>query len=80
MVKTMVMLSPKDIRELRLALDLTGGELAQKIGVTEDTVWRWERGDRHPTYKRMVQLNQLREAHEALTKLREMGKRSKVSR
>lgn len=61
MVKTMVMLTPKDIRGIRMALGLTGGEFALKVGVTEDTVWRWERGDRHPTYKRMERLNELRD-------------------
>ena len=55
----MVMLSPKQIRELRLALGLKAPEFAQMMSVTEDTIWRWERGDRHPTYKKMVRLNEL---------------------
>lgn len=57
----MVMLSPKEIRDLRNALGLTCPELAEKVGVCEDTIWKWERGDRHPNYKRMQKLNELRD-------------------
>jgi DNA-binding transcriptional regulator YiaG len=56
----MVMLSPKDIRDLRIALGLTGPEFAERVGVTEDAVWKWERGARHPNYARMLRLNELR--------------------
>jgi transcriptional regulator with XRE-family HTH domain len=59
----MVMLTPQDIRGLRLAMGLTGAEFAQRVGVSEDTIWRWEKGNRHPNYKRMEKLNELREAH-----------------
>lgn len=55
----MVMLTHKQIKELRLALGLTGFEFAQKIGVSEDCVWKWEKGIRHPTWKKMQRLNGL---------------------
>lgn len=57
----MVMLSPTDIRDLRTAMGLTVPEFAELNDVTEDTIWKWERGDRHPAYRRMVRLNELRE-------------------
>jgi len=57
----MVMLTKDDIKELRLALGDTAAEFAARLGVSEDCIWRWERGNRHPTYKRMLQLNELRE-------------------
>ena len=55
----MVMLEPKQIRELRLALGYKAPDFAELMGVSEDTIWRWERGDRHPTYKKMVKLSEL---------------------
>lgn len=55
----MVMLTPAQIRELRLAMGYKTHEFAELMGVTEDTVWRWQRGDRHPTYKKMVKLSQM---------------------
>jgi len=57
----MVMLNNVEIRGLRLSLGLTAPEMAVKVGVSEDTIWKWERGDRHPNYKRMVRLNELRD-------------------
>lgn len=55
----MVMLTPTQIRELRLAMGLRAPEFAELFGVCEDTIWRWERGERHPLYKKMVKLNEL---------------------
>jgi DNA-binding transcriptional regulator YiaG len=57
----MVMLTPKEIRGIRNAMGLSASEFAARNDVTEDTVWKWERGDRHPTYKRMLRLNELRD-------------------
>ena len=35
---------PEEIREKRIALDLTQEELAEKFGIERNTVARWERG------------------------------------
>lgn len=59
----MVMFDAHEIRGLRIALGLTASEFAEKIGVCEDTIWRWERGDRHPNFRRMTRLNELREEY-----------------
>ncbi len=55
----MVMLTNVQIRELRLAMGYRAPDFAELFGVAEDTIWRWERGDRHPTYKKMVKLSEL---------------------
>jgi DNA-binding transcriptional regulator YiaG len=55
----MMLLTPKDIRNIRLTLGLTAAQFAKRLGVSEDCVWRWERGNRHPTYKKMEELNRL---------------------
>jgi DNA-binding XRE family transcriptional regulator len=55
----MSMLTPERIRKIRLALGLTAAEFAARLGVSEDCVWKWERGNRHPTYKRMIALNKI---------------------
>ena len=36
------------VRTLRIALRLSQGELAEKVGVSRRTVIRWERHDSHP--------------------------------
>lgn len=58
-VYNMVMLNNRQIRELRLALGLKAPEFAEIMGVTEDTIWRWERGDRHPTFKKLEKLGDM---------------------
>jgi DNA-binding transcriptional regulator YiaG len=55
----MTALTPSRIRKTRLALGLTAAQFAKRIGVSEDCVWKWERGVRHPTYRKMIELNEL---------------------
>jgi transcriptional regulator with XRE-family HTH domain len=55
----MNMLTGKTIRALRLKLGMTGIELANKLGVTENAVRRWEMEDRHPRWETMEKLNEL---------------------
>lgn len=55
----MVMLTSTQIRELRLAMGYKAPDFAELFGVCEDTVWRWERDQTHPTYKKMVKLAEL---------------------
>ena len=57
----MSLLSPEEIRSLRQALGLTLKELGNLVGVTERCVGHWENGRAHPTYKKMVRLNELRD-------------------
>lgn len=58
-ISTLVMMNGAQIKELRLSLGLTGAEFATKLGVSEDCVWKWEKGIRHPTWKKMQRLNDL---------------------
>ena len=39
----------EEIRAARAAADLTQAQLAEKLGVTKNTVARWERGEMEPT-------------------------------
>jgi DNA-binding transcriptional regulator YiaG len=55
----MLMLTPEQIREIRKALGLNTTEFGTKLGVTANTVARWELGDRHPRYDTMRRLNEL---------------------
>jgi len=55
----MEMMTPEQIKKIRAELGMTAVAFAKCLGVSEDCVWRWERGNRHPTYKRMVALNEL---------------------
>lgn len=55
----MLMLTPSEIRQLRLNLGMTAQKFAATLKVHIDTVFKWERGDRHPTYQKMIELNKL---------------------
>ncbi|GKQ37376.1 hypothetical protein ALMP_39140 [Streptomyces sp. A012304] len=41
-------LSTGEAEQLRVAAQLSIGEVAQACGVDQSTVWRWERGTRKP--------------------------------
>ena len=43
-----VAMKPQEIKALRHRLKMTGREFADKIGVTVNTVFRWEMGVRKP--------------------------------
>jgi putative transcriptional regulator len=62
----MVMLKPQQIRAIRLALGLKPTEFAGRIGVSDNTVRRWEIGDRRPSGAALTILRQL--ADEAAAK------------
>ncbi len=55
----MTMLTPDDIRRIRLDLGLTAQAFADKLDVHISTVFKWESGDRHPTYRKMTEINKL---------------------
>jgi DNA-binding transcriptional regulator YiaG len=55
----MVMLTKEQIRELRDALELSVYDFAKKLGVSIDAVYRWERGQRHPSWRQMQKLNKM---------------------
>lgn len=42
------------IRKLRLGLGLTPTQFAVKVGVSENSVRRWEIGDRHPSGRAVI--------------------------
>lgn len=39
------MLTPKELRSRRLALGMTGTDLATRLGVPESRIMEWERGE-----------------------------------
>lgn len=55
----MVMLTPQLIIDLRKALGLTAEAFGARLGVTGNTVFRWESGERHPKYEMQFKLNEL---------------------
>lgn len=55
----MVMFTPSEIAALRKALGLTAIQFAAQLGVRRETIYSWEKGESHPRYKVVVQLNQL---------------------
>ncbi len=52
-------MTPKEIRELRLKMGLTQAQFAYKIGVQVGTVARWEAGNFTPTPLAQRQLDKL---------------------
>ncbi len=55
----MVMLDKDQIYELRMALGLTAKALGEIIGVTANTVFRWEAGSKFPSRRHQIALNKL---------------------
>lgn len=53
----MVMMTPAKIRALRTALGLTQVAFARLLGVTQNSVARWELDLGHPNYKRQEAMN-----------------------
>ena len=52
-------MSPQQIRTIRAWFNLTQQELADKVGVSANTVARWEGGDRNPSRPVVKLLQQL---------------------
>lgn len=59
----MVMMTPQTIRFLRVSLGWSPTRLAAFLEVSENTVRRWEIGDRHPRYDSSEKMNKLAEKH-----------------
>lgn len=55
----MVMFDKDDIIDLRAALRMTAAEFGARLGVTGNTVFRWESGERFPSRRHTAILNQL---------------------
>ncbi len=63
----MVMITPEVIHQTRLALGLSAKAFGARLGVTGNTVFRWESGERHPKYDMQIALNKLIKEAAALT-------------
>jgi len=59
----MLMLTPDQIKRIRKALGMNSTEFASLLGVTQNTVARWEIGDRHPRWEMMEKINNLAIKH-----------------
>lgn len=55
----MNMLNGKQIREVREMLKMSPTGFAAHLGVSENTVRRWEIGDRHPRWEMMERINKI---------------------
>lgn len=49
-------LTPAELRARRLALGLSQPQLAKQLGVSTNTVWRWESGEMRIAAPRMLAL------------------------
>jgi DNA-binding XRE family transcriptional regulator len=49
-------LMKKTLKQLRKVAGLTQGEAAAKLGVSHDTLSRWENGTTHPTAPQIVDI------------------------
>ena len=68
-------MDPRQIRAIRAWLGLSQQELADQLRVTQNTVARWETGNRNPSGPALVVLEQLwdRVQHE-MTEVKGKGK------
>ena len=57
----MVMFDKDNIYELRMALGLSARALGELVGVTGNTVFRWEAGSKFPSRRHTIELNKLLE-------------------
>ena len=55
----MHLLTPKEIRSVRLRVGDNPTRFAARLNVSENTVRRWEIGDRHPNYHSLRKLHRL---------------------
>jgi transcriptional regulator with XRE-family HTH domain len=53
-------MSPEDIKALRKELGCTARELASALGVEQETVLLWERGELFPTKRFVTRMDELR--------------------
>jgi transcriptional regulator with XRE-family HTH domain len=53
-------MAPEDIKALRKELGCTARELGTALGIDQDTVLAWERGDLFPTKRFVGQMEELR--------------------
>ena len=58
-------MTPQEIRELRLKLGLTQGQLGEKVGSHRNTVSQWELGKQAPGMIAAYRLGQLRKENDA---------------
>ena len=54
-------MSPEDIKALRQELGCTARELATALGLDQETVLAWERGDLFPTKRLVGKMDELRQ-------------------
>lgn len=69
------MLEGKDIAAIRKSLGLSPGRFAALLDVCENTVRRWEIGDRHPRWETMEKINKLAEEANGNGKAHPNGKK-----
>lgn len=55
-------MSPEDVKNLRTEVDCTAKELATALGVEQETVLAWERGELFPTKRFVTKMEALRAA------------------
>lgn len=53
-------MTPAQIRELRNGMGLSQAQFGARLGVSANTIARWERGERAPNQYHQLRLNQLR--------------------
>ena len=54
------LLTPADIKAIRLGLKMSQGDFAKAMGVVQSVIGSWECGGTHPRYERMILLNKMK--------------------
>jgi DNA-binding XRE family transcriptional regulator len=44
------------LKACRVNVNASAGEMAKAVGVSEDTIYNWEKGKYAPTYKNMLKI------------------------
>ncbi len=58
-------MTPEDLKSLRTELDCTARDLATALGVEQETILAWERGELFPTKRFVTKMQALRSAGKA---------------
>jgi transcriptional regulator with XRE-family HTH domain len=72
-------MSPEDIKALRQELGCTARELAVALGIGQETVLAWEKGELFPTKRFVTKMEEIRRAGPSAIPRRKKGEKSPMA-